>query len=65
MVKSTRRIFSVNELLSWEKIVFALLIAAPHVNYWWETYSEQKDESTKSLFSAIPTWNSFRDAIKL
>eukprot|EP00253_Pinus_taeda_P027723 PITA_27723 len=35
-----------------------------HVNDWWETYCEQKDESTGSLFSTAPTWNDFRDAIK-
>ena len=56
--------FSVHEFSSREKIVFALLKAAPHVKDWWETYCEQKDESTGSLFSAAPTWNSFRDAIK-
>eukprot|EP00253_Pinus_taeda_P014225 PITA_14225 len=47
-----------------EKIVFALLKAAPHVKDWWETYYEQKDETKGSLFSAAPTWNSFWDAIK-
>eukprot|EP00253_Pinus_taeda_P030566 PITA_30566 len=31
---------------------------------WWETYCEQKDETTGSLFLAAPTWNSFREAIK-
>eukprot|EP00253_Pinus_taeda_P033112 PITA_33112 len=31
---------------------------------WWETYCAQKDESTGSLFSAAPTWDSFRDAMK-
>jgi len=56
--------FSVYEFSSQEKIVFALLKAAPHVKDWWETYCEQKDENTDSLFSAAPTWNSFRDAIK-
>ena len=56
--------FSVHEFSSREKIVFALLKAAPHVKDWWETYCEQKDESTGSLFSAAPTWNDFRDAIK-
>jgi hypothetical protein len=56
--------FSVHEFSSREKIVFALLKAAPHVKDWWETYCEQKDESTGSLFSAAPTWDSFRDAIK-
>jgi hypothetical protein len=47
-----------------EKIIFALLKAAPHVKDWWETYSEQEGEGEPSLFSATPTWNSFRDAIK-
>ncbi len=56
--------FSVHKFSSREKIVFALLKAAPHVKEWWETYCEQKDDSTGSLFSAAPTWNDFRDAIK-
>eukprot|EP00253_Pinus_taeda_P014786 PITA_14786 len=36
--------FCVHEFSSREKIVFALLKAAPHVKDWWETYYEQKDE---------------------
>eukprot|EP00253_Pinus_taeda_P025295 PITA_25295 len=56
--------FSVHEFSNREKIVFSLLKAAPHVKDWWETYCAQKDESTGSLFSAAPTWDSFRDAIK-
>eukprot|EP00253_Pinus_taeda_P016290 PITA_16290 len=56
--------FSVHEFSSREKIVFALLKAAPHVKDWWKTYYEQKDESTGSLFSAAPTWDSFRYAVK-
>eukprot|EP00253_Pinus_taeda_P017352 PITA_17352 len=56
--------FSIHEFSSREKIVFALLKAAPHVKEWWETYWEQKDESIGSLFSTAPTWNSFQDAIK-
>eukprot|EP00253_Pinus_taeda_P022154 PITA_22154 len=56
--------FFVHEFSSREKIVFALLKAAPHVKDWWETYCEQKDESTGSLFLATPTWNDFQDAIK-
>ena len=47
-----------------EKITFSLLKEAPHIKDWWETYCEQKDESTSSLFSAAPTSDSFRDAIK-
>ena len=56
--------FFVHEFSSREKIVFALLKVAPHVKDWWETYCEQKDESTGSLFSTAPTWDSFRNAIK-
>eukprot|EP00253_Pinus_taeda_P013703 PITA_13703 len=56
--------FSVHEFSSREKIVFALLKASPHIKDWWETYCEQKDETTGSLFLAAPTWNSFWDAIK-
>ena len=56
--------FSVHEFSSRGKIVFALFKAAPHVKDWWETYCEQKDESTGSLFSAAPTWNDFWNAIK-
>jgi len=56
--------FSVDEFLIWEMIVFALLKATPHIKDWWETYCEQKNESTCSLFLATPTWDSFQDAIK-
>ena len=56
--------FSVHEFSSREKIVFALLKAAPHIKDWWETYCEEKDESTSSLFSAAPTWNLFQTTIK-
>jgi hypothetical protein len=56
--------FSVHDFSDREKIIFALLKAAPHVKDWWETYSEQEGEGEPSLFSAAPTWNSFRDTIK-
>ena len=56
--------FSVHDFSDWEKIIFALLKATPHVKDWWETYCEKKDETEASLFSIVPTWNSFRDAIK-
>ena len=56
--------FSVHNFFDWGKIIFALLKATPHVKDWWETYCEKKDEIEPSLFSAIPTWNYFRDAIK-
>jgi len=64
MVKSIRRYFSVHDFSSQEKITFALLKATLHVKDWWETYCEQKHDSTNSLFSTAPTWNSFRDATK-
>jgi len=56
--------FSIHEFSSQEKIVFTLLKAAPHVKDWWETYCEQKDEGTGSLFLATPTWDSFQNDIK-
>ena len=51
--------FSVHDFSDREKIIFALLKATPHVKDWWETYCEKKDETKPSLFSAVPTWNSF------
>ena len=51
--------FSIHDFSGREKITFSLLKAAPHVKDWWETYYERKDEEEPSLFSAIPTWNSF------
>jgi len=56
--------FSVHDFSNQENIIFALLKAVPHGKDWWQTYCKQKDESIGSLFSAAPTWNSFRDAIK-
>lgn len=56
--------FSVHDFSSREKITFALLKAAPHLKDWWETYCEQNDESTNSLFSTAPTLNSFLNSIK-
>ena len=56
--------FSVHDFYDREKFIFALLKASPHVKDWWETYCEKMDETEPSLFSAVPTWNSFRDAIK-
>ena len=56
--------FSIHDFSSQEKIIFALIKAAPHIKDWWETYYEQKNESTGSLFSGTPNWNSFQDAIK-
>ena len=56
--------FLVHDFSDQEKIIFSLLKATPHVKDWWETYCEQKDEREYFLFSATPTWNSFRDVIK-
>ena len=56
--------FSVHDFSNREKIIFTLLNVTPHVKDWWETYCEKTDETNPFLFSAVPTWNSFRDAIK-
>ena len=37
--------FSVHDFSNWEKIIFALLKATPHVKDWWETYCENKDQT--------------------
>ena len=55
--------FSIHDFSDREKIIFSLLKATPHVKDWWETYCEKKEEKKSSLFSAVPTWNYFRDAI--
>ena len=47
--------FSIHDFSSREKITFALLKSAPHYKDWWETYCEQRDESTTYLFSVAPT----------
>ena len=54
----------VHDFSNWEKIIFALLKATPHVEDWWETYCEKKGKKKPSLFSVVPTWNYFQDAIK-
>ena len=54
----------VQDFFDWEKITFTLLKATPHVKDSWETYCERKDKEESSLFSVVPTWNSFRDSIK-
>ena len=51
--------FSIHDFFSREKITFSLLKATPHIKDWQETYCEQKDDSTSSLFLAAPTWNLF------
>ena len=44
--------------------MFTLLKVTPHVKDLWETNCEKTDETKPFLFSTIPTWNSFQDAIK-
>ena len=56
--------FSDHDFSDREKITFSLLKVAPHVKDQWETYCERKNEEEPSLFSAVPTWNSFLYAIK-
>jgi hypothetical protein len=56
--------FLAHDFFDREKILSSLLKVACHVKEWWETYCEKKDEEEPSLFSVIPTWNSFRDTIK-
>jgi hypothetical protein len=51
--------FSVHDFFDRERIIFALLKAAPHVKDWWETYWEKRSEGEPSLFWVAPTWNSF------
>ena len=53
----------VHDFSDQDKITFSLLKAAPHVKDWWVTYCERKYEEP-SLFSGVPTWNYFWDAIK-
>ena len=41
--------FSVHDFSDWEKIIFSVLKATPHVKDWLETYCEKKDETKTSL----------------
>ena len=50
--------------LTEKRLLFLYSKPPPHVKEWWETYYERKDEEEPSLFSTVPTWNSFQDAIK-
>ena len=56
--------FYVHNFSNREKITFVLLKVIPHVQYWWETFCEQKEIEETSLFSVMATWESFRDSIK-
>ena len=51
--------FLVYEFSDQKKIIFALLKATPHVKDRWETYCEKRDDTEPSMFSTVPTWNSF------
>ena len=56
--------FSVYNFSDREKITFALLKVVPHVKIWWETHCEKTSTEEPSMFSTIPTWESFVDALK-
>jgi hypothetical protein len=45
-------------------LVHAPKVQVPHVKDWWDNFCEQKETEETSLFSAIATWESFRDSIK-
>ena len=63
-IKFAPKIIHVHDFSDQENITFSLLKDTPHVKDWWETYYERKEEDEPSLFSTVPTWNSFQDAIK-
>ena len=56
--------FSVYNFSDREKITFALLKVVSHVKDWWETHCEQTTMEEPSMFSTIPTWEYFVDALK-
>ena len=56
--------FSIHNFSDREKITFALLKVIPHVEDWWDTYSNQRAIEEFAIFAVTPTWDSFRDAIK-
>jgi hypothetical protein len=56
--------FSVHNFFDREKIIFSLLKVIPHVKYWWDTYSKQREVEEYVIFVVAPTWESFQDAIK-
>jgi hypothetical protein len=51
--------FSVHNFSDRENITFSLLLVVPHVNEWWDTYSEQRFVEEYAIFVVTPTWNSF------
>jgi len=55
--------FTFHDISDRENVIFSLLKVAPHVKDWWETHCEKKDEEEPSLFSIVPTRNSFQEAI--
>jgi hypothetical protein len=56
--------FSVHNFSNREKITFALLKAISHVKDWWNIYFEQRAIDESIIFTVIPTWDSFIDAIE-
>jgi hypothetical protein len=56
--------FLVHNFFDREKITFALLKVVTHVKDWWDTYSDQRVVEESTIFAMVPTWDTFRDAIK-
>ena len=56
--------FSLYNFSDREKITFSLLKEVPHVKDWWETHCEKISIEEPSMFSTIPTWASFKNALK-
>jgi hypothetical protein len=56
--------FLVHNFFDRENITFTLLKAIPRVKDWWDTYSKQRVIEEYAIFVVIPTWDSFKDAIK-
>ena len=56
--------FLVYNFFDREKITFALLQIIPHVKNWRETHCEKTSTEEPSMFSTIPTWESFVDSLK-
>jgi hypothetical protein len=49
------RYFFVHNFSNRENIIFSLLKVVPHVRYWWENFSEQKEIEEPSLFIVMVT----------
>jgi len=64
VVESNRRVFFFHHFSNREIINFTLFKVVPNVKDWWETFCEKKETKEPSLFTAVTTLESFRDAIK-